>query len=150
MLMVGSFFVFGHDYDFSLQEKEVKVVKCYPNPAVSFVNFEFDKSIDKAATLQIYSFTGKKMADMPITLGKITVQLDEYFRGIYVSVNMSVYLRQQTQSFPDISELISFIPYEPQLKQIGQTTSVTMNIPYEILPHTLIELPTHSMIIWFH
>lgn len=84
MLMVGSRVMFGHATGFMADDKEQKVIKCYPNPAVAFVNFEFDKSIEKTATLQIYSFTGKKMADMPVSNAKITVQLDEYFRGIYV------------------------------------------------------------------
>ncbi|WJK48266.1 T9SS type A sorting domain-containing protein [Chitinophagaceae bacterium DXS] len=84
LLMAGSHVMFGHATGFMADDKEPKVIKCYPNPAVAFVNFEFDKSIEKTATLQIYSFTGKKMADMPVSNAKITVQLDEYFRGIYV------------------------------------------------------------------
>ena len=74
----------GHGYNFFADDKMVKAVKCYPNPAVSFVNFEFDKVVDKSATLQVYSFTGKKMTELNANNNKVTVQLDNYFRGIYV------------------------------------------------------------------
>ncbi len=62
----------------------VQVVKCYPNPATSFVNFEFPKNIDKTNTLLVFSFVGKKMTEMPVSANKITVALNDYYRGIYV------------------------------------------------------------------
>ncbi len=62
----------------------VQVVKCYPNPATSFVNFEFPKNIDKSNTLLVFSFVGKKMTEMPVSNSKLTVALNDYYRGIYV------------------------------------------------------------------
>ena len=63
----------------------VQVVKCYPNPATSFVNFEFSKSVDKSNTLVVFSFVGKKMAEIPVNNNnKITVTLGDYYRGVYV------------------------------------------------------------------
>lgn len=62
----------------------VEVVKCYPNPATSVVNFEFDKNIDKSYVLQVYSFVGKKMAETPVMNNKITITLTDFNRGIYV------------------------------------------------------------------
>lgn len=62
----------------------VQVVKCYPNPATSFVNFEFPKSVDKSNTLLVFSFVGKKMAEIPVNNNKITVMLGDYYRGVYV------------------------------------------------------------------
>ena len=61
-----------------------QVVKCYPNPATSFVNFEFPKNIDKSNTLLVFSFVGKKMMEVPVSNSKITVALNDYYRGIYV------------------------------------------------------------------
>jgi len=62
-----------------------KVIHFYPNPATSFINFIFDKTVDKTYTLQIYSFIGKKMNETHITDSKMTITLDEnYFRGLYV------------------------------------------------------------------
>ena len=63
---------------------KIEVIKCYPNPATSFVNFEFEKGIDKSYVLQVYSFVGKKMAEAPVANSKITFTLDDYNRGIYV------------------------------------------------------------------
>lgn len=60
------------------------VVKCYPNPAVSYVNFEFPPQIDKTYTLFIYSFVGRKMAELPVNGRKLMVTLNDYYRGIYV------------------------------------------------------------------
>jgi len=67
-------------------ELQVKTVKCYPNPAVSFVNFEFSSDvISKSFSLQIYSFTGKKMYETNISNIKITLSLtNDFYRGIYV------------------------------------------------------------------
>lgn len=64
---------------------QVKIIKCYPNPATSVINFEFQNGGDKNAILQIYSFSGKKMKDVSLASGKATVLLDnDYYRGIYV------------------------------------------------------------------
>jgi len=64
---------------------QVKIVKCYPNPATSVINFEFKSGKDKNPQLQIYSFTGKKMTDLTVSTGKVTVLLDnEYYRGVYI------------------------------------------------------------------
>lgn len=59
------------------------VVRLYPNPATSFINFEF-VNVQRGYTLQIYAFVGKKMTEVRINSGKITVSLDNYFRGIYI------------------------------------------------------------------
>lgn len=60
------------------------VVKCYPNPAISFINFEFSSDIDKSYTLYIYSFVGRKMYEQPVSGKKVVVTLNDYYRGIYV------------------------------------------------------------------
>ena len=62
----------------------VQVIKCYPNPATSFVNFEFPKDVDKSNTLLVFSFVGKKMAEIPVNNNKLTVTLNDYYRGVYV------------------------------------------------------------------
>src|SRR4051794_40005347 len=68
----------------NLQSTKVEVIKCYPNPASSFVNFEFDKNIDKSYVLQVYSFVGKKMVETQVLNNKITVTLTDFNRGLYV------------------------------------------------------------------
>ena len=63
-----------------------KLVKCYPNPAISFVNFEFPAdAISKDYFLSVYSFTGKKMYETTIANTKLTLTFsNEFYRGIYV------------------------------------------------------------------
>ena len=62
-----------------------KVTHFYPNPATTFINFTFDKSVDKSYSLQIFNFMGRKMSDNRITDAKITITLDDsYTRGLYV------------------------------------------------------------------
>lgn len=66
---------------------QVKIVKCYPNPAVSFINFELSSSdiTSKNYSLQVYSFTGKKMYESNISNLKITLTFtNDFYRGIYV------------------------------------------------------------------
>ena len=64
---------------------QAKTVKCYPNPAISFVNFEFQlELISKNYSLQVYSFTGKKMYQTNITTAKETLTFtNEFYRGLY-------------------------------------------------------------------
>lgn len=61
-----------------------KHVSCYPNPAVSYINFKLDKTVPKDARLFIFSFTGKQMADLALTSSVIKITLDNYYRGLYV------------------------------------------------------------------
>ncbi|MES2332334.1 MAG: T9SS type A sorting domain-containing protein [Bacteroidota bacterium] len=62
-----------------------KITHFYPNPATSYINFTFDKTVDKNYTLQVYNFLGRKMNDIRISDSKLTINLDDnYFRGLYV------------------------------------------------------------------
>jgi hypothetical protein len=65
---------------------QAKTIKCYPNPAVSFVNFEFpDEYVSKSYILQVYSFTGKKMYETNISTEKTTLTFtNDFYRGIYI------------------------------------------------------------------
>lgn len=62
----------------------VKLVKYYPNPAISYINFEFPPEIDKSYTLYIFSFVGKKMTEVAVENNKMVVPLTGYYRGLYV------------------------------------------------------------------
>ena len=66
------------------QFEAVKTIKFYPNPAVSFINFEFDKKYDKTYSLLIFNFIGKKVTDLKITDQKINVPLTDFYRGVYI------------------------------------------------------------------
>ena len=65
---------------------QAKNIKCYPNPAVSFINFDIPAAfVSKNNSLQIYSFTGKKMYEVNVSTVKLTLTFtSEFYRGIYV------------------------------------------------------------------
>ena len=66
-------------------EDPVKIIQLYPNPATSIVFFEFSRDYDKQYILQVYSFMGKKMAELPVNASTLSLTLDNnYYRGIYV------------------------------------------------------------------
>lgn len=65
-------------------DKIIRLVQCYPNPAVASINFEIPIQTEKSYILSIYNFIGKKVDEMRLNNGRTTVQLDNYFRGLYV------------------------------------------------------------------
>src|SRR5579875_1408763 len=86
LIAMFCFFAFSFKED-QIPSTNVQVVKCYPNPATSFVNFEFPKNYDKTNTLFVFSFVGKKMTEVPVGNANnniITVTLTDYYRGLYV------------------------------------------------------------------
>jgi hypothetical protein len=66
-----------------LPDPDHKVAKFYPNPAVSFITFELIREANKTYSLQIFSFLGKKVKDVPDITDKTTVNLSELTRGLY-------------------------------------------------------------------
>lgn len=83
-LFINSYVVERANYaDFS--DDTSKLARFYPNPATSYINFSFEKSVDKSYTLQVYNFIGRKMNDIRITESRLTINLDNnYFRGLYI------------------------------------------------------------------
>ena len=64
--------------------ESVKIMRFYPNPAVSVINFEFQKSFDKYFTFQIFNFIGKKVLDLKTVTPKINIPLTDFYRGVYI------------------------------------------------------------------
>lgn len=62
----------------------VRVVKFYPNPAVSQITFDFAQNLDKSYSFQIYDFVGKKVLDIPAVNQKTVVNVTDYYRGVYI------------------------------------------------------------------
>lgn len=82
LMLISSSFV--ADYEAGSMVN-TKITKAYPNPATSYIIFEFDKSVDRNYSLQIYAFYGKKMAEIHINESKININLDDnYMRGLYI------------------------------------------------------------------
>ena len=67
-----------------MPDNEHKIVrKFYPNPAVSYIIFELDKEPNQTYRLQIYSFLGKLVKDVPDMIEHYTLNLSDFTRGLY-------------------------------------------------------------------
>lgn len=62
------------------------IIRSYPNPATSYVTFDFQKNYDKGYTLRVFSFLGKKMFEAANISDRTTINLTEhnFNRGIYI------------------------------------------------------------------
>ena len=62
-----------------------RIIKLYPNPATSYITFDLQKANEKGLSIQVYNFLGKKMYEnQSVTTEKVTVDLAEFNRGIYI------------------------------------------------------------------
>ncbi len=61
-----------------------RVIKFYPNPAISIISFEFQKATDRGYTLQIFNFLGKKVFEKTMLSQRNDVPLTEFYRGVYI------------------------------------------------------------------
>lgn len=60
------------------------VIRFYPNPATSFVTFDFQSGYDNGYSIQVYSFLGKKVYETKNMGQRTTVNLADYNRGVYI------------------------------------------------------------------
>src|SRR3954470_17933209 len=65
-------------------DPEAKLIKFYPNPAVSQITFTFEKGYDKNFSFQIFNFIGKKVYELASIAPKMTVELGDFYRGLYI------------------------------------------------------------------
>ena len=61
-----------------------RIIKTYPNPATSFIKFDFQKGYTKGFTLQIVNFIGKQVQEIKNVNQSTTLELASFARGIYV------------------------------------------------------------------
>jgi Secretion system C-terminal sorting domain len=61
-----------------------RIIKLYPNPATTYITFDLQSGYQKGMTLQVYSFLGKKMYESQNVPQKLTLDLAEYNRGLYM------------------------------------------------------------------
>jgi hypothetical protein len=62
-----------------------KYLKFYPNPAITTIAFEFLSSdYDKNSSIEIYNFMGKKVYELKATSQIVTLQLEDFYRGMYI------------------------------------------------------------------
>jgi hypothetical protein len=63
----------------------VKIVKFYPNPAVSMINFEFAADLKLSNySFKVFNFIGKKVIEINNLSSRTVVNLNEFFRGVYI------------------------------------------------------------------
>lgn len=66
-------------------ENVVKQVRFYPNPASSFINFEFKDNINLSNySFKVFNFIGKKVLEINNLSARTVINLGEYFRGVYI------------------------------------------------------------------
>ena len=63
---------------------EQRIMKLYPNPAISYITFDFQKGFEKGYSIQVYNFLGKKMYENQNPTTKTIITLAEYNRGVYI------------------------------------------------------------------
>ena len=67
-----------------MPDPEPKIVKFYPNPAISYITFEVKKEANKNYTIVIFNFLGKKVKEISDPPSKTIVNLSDLPRGIYI------------------------------------------------------------------
>jgi hypothetical protein len=62
---------------------QAKMIKLYPIPATSVINFDFVSGYDKSLSFQVYNFTAKMVYELKSPSQKITLSLNDFSRGFY-------------------------------------------------------------------
>jgi hypothetical protein len=85
ILIIGiNFTSFAQTKNLSQGEPIAKLIKPYPIPATTAINFEFQYGYDKNFTLQLYNFMGKNVYEITKMPPRLTIPLEDFYRGIYV------------------------------------------------------------------
>jgi hypothetical protein len=85
ILLIGiNFTSFAQTKSPAQGEPIAKLIKPYPIPATTAINFEFLYGYNKTFSLQIYNFMGKKVNEFSKIPPIMTVPLDDFYRGLYV------------------------------------------------------------------
>jgi hypothetical protein len=66
------------------QESAQRIMKLYPNPAVSFIKFDFQQKYSSGYSLQIINFIGRQVYEMKNINPSSTLDLTPYNRGVYI------------------------------------------------------------------
>ena len=67
-----------------LPQDQPTEVRCYPNPAITQITFDFKFTNPKDYSLQIFNFIGKKIFDQTVSNPKTIIDLSDYYRGLYI------------------------------------------------------------------
>jgi len=75
---------FGQSSRNPTSETADRIIKLYPNPATTDITFDLQKGYQKGMSVQIYSFLGKKMMEIPNAPQKSRIDLTDFNRGLYM------------------------------------------------------------------
>ena len=67
-----------------INDAPARIVKFFPNPATTSINFELPIGYDKLYTIQLYNFMGRKISEAPASGQRISFKLDGLYRGVYI------------------------------------------------------------------
>ena len=85
ILLIGiNFTSFAQAKNPAQGEPIAKLIKPYPIPATTAINFEFQYGYDKSFSLQIYNFMGRKINEFKKIPQRLTISLEDFYRGVYV------------------------------------------------------------------
>ena len=65
-------------------DPSAKLLKFYPNPATTVINFDFLHGYESTMSFEIYAFMGKKVYTVNNIGPRLNVPLDDFYRGIYL------------------------------------------------------------------
>ena len=84
--------IFGLNFTSISQDKNAtpggdvsaKLIKFYPNPATTAINFEFVQGYSKSLSIQLFNFMGKKVMEVNATSPLTNISLSNFYRGVYI------------------------------------------------------------------
>lgn len=65
------------------EDGAAKLIKLYPIPATTAINFDFVSGYDKSFYFEVYNFTGKKVYELKNLPPRINLPLNDFSRGFY-------------------------------------------------------------------
>jgi Secretion system C-terminal sorting domain len=84
LFIIGlNFTSFAQTKPASSGDPAAKLIKFYPNPSTTVVNFELQRGYDKSYTLQVSNFMGKRVFEQTKFTQKTTINLSNFYRGLY-------------------------------------------------------------------
>lgn len=69
----------------SAADVQTTVVRFYPNPATTVINFDFQKGYEQGYSIQVYNAVlGRKMYDQVNMAERTVINLNDFPRGLYI------------------------------------------------------------------
>jgi hypothetical protein len=66
------------------RSNQKQLVRFFPNPASSYINFEFKTEVARGSSFQVFNFLGRRVLNTSLSGSRITLNLTDYMRGVYI------------------------------------------------------------------